>query len=518
MPNWDIPIRMRKHNSDRHTGRAKTFALSLAAGAIYPLGFAPFGWWPLALISVAIVFSQWHKLEMGDALWSSLFYGLAVYAVGVSWLYVSMVNFGGMAPVMAVIAVMIFALILSLFFIAPVAIFKLFENDFSEHNRFVILLPALWVGFEWLRGSIFSGFPWLQLGYSATENWFAGWASLSGVLGISFVLAVIAGLVAVSVLRKQRATYLIALTTLAVITLVSWGLNSTRWVNPVEPVLEVTLVQADISLSEKWNPDNRQNIMQTYLAASKTVDQTDLIIWPEGALPMMLDEIPASYLDALRGLSGELMFGAIERQTKGDISSVYNGLVMLKEEGLQVYRKQHLVPFGEYFPLQSILGWLFNALDIPMSNFSAGGAKQANMQLKGLKLLPTICYEDAFPEDWRQQVSDSNILLNISEDAWFGDSFAPHQRLQMARMRAIEFQRPVIRVSNSGLSTVIDAFGEVDAVSPQFQPALFNTPVYGTEGDTPYTKFGLWPLWGCLLLGLGFSIWQGRGRVRKNKN
>ena len=125
---------------------------------------------------------------------------------------------------------------------------KLFENDFSEHNRFVILLPALWVGFEWLRGSIFSGFPWLQLGYSATENWFAGWASLSGVLGISFVLAVIAGLVAVSVLRKQRATYLIALTTLAVITLVSWGLNSTRWVNPVEPVLEVTLVQADISL------------------------------------------------------------------------------------------------------------------------------------------------------------------------------------------------------------------------------------------------------------------------------
>lgn len=486
--------------------RLKYLAASLFAGVIYPLGFAPFSWWPLALLSVSIIFLLWDTLSRRDALLSATIFGLGVYGVGVSWLYVSMVNFGGMAPFMAVIAVILFALILSSFLLAIVFVYKFIAPKFAPRYRFIVLLPALWVGFEWMRGTILTGFPWLQLGYSATDNWFAGWATISGVIGASFVLATIAGLIAYAIHVGQRAVVRNMVIAVVCISLLSWVLSSVRWTEQVGDALDVTLVQADIPLADKWAPAKRNSIMQIYLAASQAVKQTDLIVWPEAALPMVMNEIPAAYLDELRALEGALIFGGIETQTVNNSSRAYNGLALLQGDQWQIYRKQHLVPFGEYFPLKSLLGWLFRALNIPMSSFSSGEAGQENMQIKGIKLLPTICYEDAFPQDWRQKVSDSNVLLNISEDAWFGDSFAPHQRLQMARMRTIEFQRPLIRVSNTGLSTVIDAFGDTDAISPQFQPAIFNSPVFGMQGETPYTRYGQWPLWAWMVLSLGYSF------------
>ncbi len=497
-----MPIPM-KHN-------LQFVLVSIVAGAIYPFGFAPFAWWPLTLVSVAIMFSLWAKLNRRDALWSALIYGLVVYGVGVSWVYVSMVNFGGMAPFMAVIAVVLFALLLSTFLLVLVMVYKWIEADFTALYQQIFLLPVLWVVFEGLRGSVLTGFSWLQLGYALVDTWYSGWATIAGVLMVSFIGATIAGMLAYSVRVNETRAYFLVGTILGVLTLGSWSISSVRWTEPVGQPIDVTLVQADIPLAQKWLPEHREDIMQTYLAASKAVQETDLIIWPEGALPMVLDEIPEQYLSELRALSGQLMFGVIETEKVKQQTRAFNGLALLTEEQIQVYRKRHLVPFGEYFPLKPLLGWLFNALEIPMSNFTRGDSTQPSMKVNGLLLLPTICYEDAFPEDWRQQVSEANILLNISEDAWFGDSFAPHQRLQMARMRTIEFQRPLIRVSNTGLSTVIDAFGESDAISPQFQPALFNTPVFGMQGETPYTQYGQWPLWLCLLISLGFCWLRGR--------
>ncbi len=484
-----------------------TYLISLLAGAIYPLGFAPFGWWPFSILSVAVMFVRWQGADRRTALWSALLYGMSLYGVGVSWVYVSMVNFGNMAPVMAVIAVLLFSLILTVFTLIPVYLYKRIFSSASPTIALILVFPALWVIFEYLRGTLFTGFAWLFLGYVSVDNWFSAWAPLAGVLSVSYVLALTAGLLGLSWMRfKGGAEGRVWLPLLAIsgLAVVSLGLQSLRWTEQSGKAIDVTLIQADISLADKWKPEKRQYLMQTYLEASRAADPADLVVWPEAALPMLLGRVPQDYLDELQAIPGALVFGVVQRSKDG--RQLYNGLAMMEDvasrDDLQVYRKRHLVPFGEFFPFQSVLGWLFKSLNIPMSNFVSGAATQGNLSVAGLQLVPTICYEDAYPEDWRRQVSEAGAILNVSEDAWFGDSFAPHQRLEMARMRAIEFQRPVIRVSNNGLSTVIDAFGEMDAISPQFQPALFSSPVYPMQGDTPYMRFGQWPLWAWLLISL----------------
>lgn len=495
--------------------RPKILALSALAGAIYPFGFAPFAWWPLSLVSVAIVFHLWSRADRATALWSAGVYGMGVYGVGVSWVYVSMVNFGNMLPAMAVIAVILFALFLSLYFIVPVFIYTVISAKVSERHRVTILLPVLWVVFEWLRGTLFTGFAWLYLGYTGVDTWFSGWATIAGVSAVSFVFAWLAGQLS-HMFQAGKLVYVKSILAVAVLTVVSWGIHSIRWVEQSGEALDVTLIQADISLSEKWRPENRENIMQTYLAASRVVDKADLIVWPEASIPMILDDVSASYLRELRGLNTSLVFGIVERNIEASRMHLYNSLAVMdaqKEvvEPLQTYRKRHLVPFGEFFPLKPLLGWIFATLNIPMSDFTSGGNHQGNVSVNGIRMVPTICYEDAYPEDWRRQIADSHMILNISEDAWFGDSLAPHQRLQMARMRAIEFQRSVIRSSNSGLSTVIDERGKIDAISPQFQPAIFSSPVFPMQGETPYVKYGQWPLWLWIALSLIFAtLWRNK--------
>ncbi len=450
-----------------------------------------------------------------QALWSAGIYGMGVYGVGVSWVYVSMVNFGNMLPPMAVIAVILFALFLSLYFIVPVFIFTWLAPGLSQGFRLTVLLPVLWVSFEWLRGTLFTGFAWLYLGYTGVDTWFSAWATISGVSAVSLIFAFLAGLLAY-IYRYRGAVYLKSALLVLVLVLVSWGLHSVRWTERSGEPFNVTIIQADISLSEKWQPENRENIMQTYLAASRAIEEADLIVWPEAALPMLLDRVPASYLGDLRALETSLVFGAVERDIEQRKERVFNSLVVMDQqqaidEPLQSYKKRHLVPFGEFFPLKPLLGWIFETFEIPMSDFTSGGSRQGNISVNGVRMVPTICYEDAYPEDWRRQIADSHMIINISEDAWFGDSLAPHQRLQMARMRAIEFQRPVIRASNSGLSTVIDEHGDIDAISPQFQPAIFSSSVFPVQGETPYTKYGQWPLWLGMLVALGF-VFSGRRR------
>ncbi len=497
--------------------RFKVLLLSLLAGIIYPLGFAPFAWWPLSIVSVALIFHLWSRADRTTALWSAGIYGVGVYGTGVSWVYVSMVNFGNMVPAMAVIAVILFALFLSLYFVVPVFFYTLISSRVSERHRVTILLPILWVVFEWLRGTLFTGFAWLYLGYTAVDTWFAAWATVAGVCAVSMLLAGIAGQLCY-VWQAGKPAYIRSILLLAGLAAVSWGLNSVRWVEQSGEALNVTMIQADIPLAEKWQPENRNSLMQTYLAASRAVENADLIVWPEAAIPMVLDRVPTPYIKDLRGLSSSLVFGVVERKVDASNVHLYNSLAVIDaqagdEEPLQTYKKRHLVPFGEFFPLKPLLGWIFDTFNIPMSDFSSGGETQGNVSVNGINMVPTICYEDAYPEDWRRQIADSQIILNISEDAWFGDSLAPHQRLQMARMRAIEFQRSVVRSSNSGLSTIIDERGNIDAISPQFQPAIFSSPVFPMQGETPYAKYGQWPLWLWIVLMIGFVMLQSRNGI-----
>lgn len=501
--------------------------IALIAGAVYPLGFAPFGWWPLTVLSVALIFNLWTRANLKQALWLAIAYGCGVYGVGVSWVYVSMVNFGNMLPLMAAIAVVLFVLLLTSFFVLLVAVYKLLSPYFSARNRLTVLLPVLWVISEYLRGTLFTGFSWLYLGYVSLDTWLSSWATISGVLLASFILAVLAGLIAyaheviqytrrVTDASPAKSLFRIAALSLAIIAS-AWGVQGVQWSQAVGAQKNVTLVQANIALSEKWRPENREKLMQTYLQASRAVSDTDLFVWPEGAMPMLLDDIPEAYIQAVRELEQDVIFGAVKRNEGAD-GGIFNSMVLVQEQQQgwpQLYRKRHLVPFGEFFPLQSILGWIFETMQVPISNFRSGPVVQPYLKTGDIVLLPTICYEDAYPEDWRHQVSGAHAIVNISEDAWFGNSLAPHQRLQMARMRAIEMARPFIRVSNSGLSTVIDSKGHYDAITPQFTPALLTAPFTPMQGDTPYVRFGYWPLWAWMVLCLAYGLYSNKSKGSK---
>jgi apolipoprotein N-acyltransferase len=257
-----------------------------------------------------------------------------------------------------------------------------------------------------------------------------------------------------------------------------------------------------VALREKWSRAHQPRIVANYLDASIKAN-TDLVVWPEAAVPWFLDELPAEFFDRLRDVRADVVFGVIERQGGGANLRAYNSVVALDDSGQSLYRKRHLVPFGEFLPLKPVMGWLLNALHIPMSDFDRFEGPQEPMRAAGVELGVSVCYEDAFPADVRASLPRAQVLLNVSEDAWFGDSLAPHQRLQMARLRAREAGRDLLRAANTGPSAVINHRGVVTARTPQFTPVVLPAKFQPRTGTTPYVRFGDWPI---LLLCAGLVV------------
>ncbi len=473
--------------------------LYLVMGAVFVLGFAPFGYWPLSLIAMAVLFNGWLSCNKVDTAIISFSFGLGQFLGGVSWIYVSMVNFGNLPPVLAVIAVVLVGIFLACYPLLAGLLFAWGKSPSLTVNALCIA-PVCWILLEALRGFLFTGFPWLLLGYVSIDTWLVGFAPMGGVLLLSFILSALAGAIVLvwrSVMRKQFTQLIIPLGLSLVLVVGGFWLGHVKWVKPTGETLKLGLIQLNIPLDLKWQAGQQGEILDRYLAASSAVkDDADLIVWPEGALPLLHNQIPSSYLQHMDGLESKLLFGTLERRqlTDNTDTDLFNSMVLRDQNGEQFYRKQHLVPFGEFFPLKWLLSGLLAKLQVPMSNMTSWPGTQAHLNVNGIKLLPTICYEDAFPEDWRVGAESASALINISEDAWFGDSIAPHQRLEMGRFRAIETGREMIRVSNSGLSTVIRTDGSFKQISPQFEAVAMLDEVHGYTGTTPYVKWGRLPL------------------------
>ncbi|MFQ5935297.1 MAG: apolipoprotein N-acyltransferase [Acidiferrobacterales bacterium] len=464
-------------------------AVSLMAGATMPLAFAPFNWLPLAIIMPTLLFAIWLLGSAARAAWRGFLFGLGMFGVGVSWVYVSLHNYGNMPVVLASFVVLLFVVALAAF---P-ALAGWLQGRFTRRHDAVhlgVVVPGLWVLCEWLRGWILTGFPWLDLGYSQIDTPLMGFAPLLGIYGVSWAVAVSAGLL-VCALRDPLDLWKRYLPALIVLWGAAWLASTVAWTRPVGTALQVALVQADVPLEIKWRPNYRRAILERYLDLSNSVRGVALIVWPEAAMPGYLDEIDPDYLALLRRRAqadgSDFLIGVIERDREQ--GAFYNSVVSIGTSP-GIYRKQHLVPLGEFLPFKSILGWLLNYLQIPMSDFSRGAPDQPLMRAAGQRIGVSVCYEDAFGEEVIRQLPTATVLVNVSEDAWFGDSLAPHQRLQMARMRAVETGRPMLRAANTGLSAVIDANGKLVALSPQFQPFVLKHEVQPMQGATPYVRVG----------------------------
>ncbi|WP_126463955.1 apolipoprotein N-acyltransferase [Sulfuritortus calidifontis] len=475
--------------------------LPLALGALAVAGFAPWGWFPLPILALAVLYHLARTEAVRAAAFKGFAFGLGYFGGGVSWVYVSLHDFGMMPLPLAVLATALFCAFLALFPAAALALTARLGG--LRTWRALTVAPALWLLNEWLRGWLFTGFPWLALGYSQVPlSPLAGYAPIIGTYGVSGLVALTAAALA---LRRGWPLLLAAGLWLG-----GWGLQQIDWTRPVGAPVTVSLVQGNVAQEMKFRPERAVQTLQDYLRLSQS-SNAKLIVLPETALPMFLDDAPPAYLELLhwhaRSMGGDLLLGVPERLADG---RYFNSVISLGVSPRQTYRKQHLVPFGEFVPWG--FGWVVDYLHIPLSDFSRGDKVQPPLAVAGQQVAVNICYEDAFGEEVIRALPAASLLVNVSNDAWFGDSFSPWQHLQLAQMRALETGRPMLRANNTGITAIIDAKGRVSAQLQPFVQGVLHGRTQGHQGLTPYARFGNGPALLLAVLGLLTAKLRPRGR------
>jgi len=480
--------------------------LPFLLGAATVAGFAPFYLYPLPILTLSGLLLLWERSGNGRSAAAIGFcFGLGMFLTGVSWVYVSLHDYGGMGMLTAAIFTFLFCAIPACY---PALIGLILKRlPASRPVRLLLFFPALWTLSEWVRGWLFTGFPWLAMGYSqAPGSPLAGFAPVLGVFGVSLAVAVAAAALALIIARfaewrlSQSAQRRMALLVrepgawiIVALLIAGTVLSDREWTQPLpgEPT-SVALLQGNIPQEMKWRPERARATLETYLRLAQAAEAR-LILLPETALPMFNVDVPGEYLEMLadrgRRNGGDLLVGVPELDTSG---RYYNSVMSFGSAPTQIYRKHHLVPFGDYFPLRSVLGWIMNLLHIPMSDFSRGEPVQRPIQAAGQRIAVNICYEDVFGEEIIRQLPEATVLANFTNDAWWGKSVAPEQHLQIAQMRAIESGRPMLRATNTGVTAIIDPKGRIAASAPGFTATTVTGEIHGYQGATPYVRLGNW--------------------------
>lgn len=458
--------------------------IAFLAGAASVFAFAPFGLEPLAFLTLALLIHFWIDAPPRRCAWLGFWFGLGLFGAGVSWVYVSLSRFGGMPPVLAGIATALFCAFLALF--PAAAGWMQARIPAPAGIRACLLIPAAWVLFEWTLTWIFTGFPWLAIGYTAAGWPLQGYAPLGGVYAVSFVTVAIAGML--WLVAQHRPMFLIAI--VAVVG-VGEALRHVEWSQKAGEPVSVALLQGNIEQEMKFRPERAATILLTYARLAEGT-RARLVIFPETALPAFLDRIDPAYLALLESVGkrnqGDLLVGVPFRNG----AEYYNSVVSLGTSPRQLYHKVHLVPFGEFVPPG--FGWTLSVLSIPLSDFSRGAPERAPLEVAGQRVAMNICYEDVFGAEMARSLPEATMLVNVSNVAWFGDSLAPAQHLAIARLRAIETGRMHLTATNSGITAAIDRDGRVLKRLPQFTEDRLEIEAQGYTGATPYVKLRDWPV------------------------
>lgn len=528
----------------------KACLLSVFFGTLLPLSMAPFHWWPLGLISIAglsflVCDSPITKDHFKTLLFRTFSYGMGVYALGASWIFVSIHEHGGASIALALFLITPFIIFLALLLATPFALLgkalKISQNISPSKSllylcmTMLLVFPSLWVIGEWFRGWAFSGFPWLYLGYAHTDTWLSGWATVTGVLGVSWIVAFCGALLGLYIrltyqtkfqeVKAKHKTFTLSggIFLALLFWLIGAYFQTISWTTPTGSPLSIGLVQPALPLNTKWDPHQLPAIVERYRTDTEKLLENDLVIWPESAIPRFYHEV-TGYLDTIASEAKDtetaLITGIPMAENNLDqeshnansyYSSYYNSVVGL---GLAsgTYHKQHLVPFGEYVPFEKWLRGTIAFFDLPMSAFNSGPANQQPITAKGAIIGTAICYEIAYSELVRKSASSANLLLTLSNDTWFGKSIGPKQHFQIARMRAIENGKPLIRATNDGISALITADGKVRATIPSYKHDILEGTLEPRKGLTPFGQYGSLPIllfsFFCTLIALlRKSVW-----------
>jgi apolipoprotein N-acyltransferase len=490
---------------------------ALICGAVLPLAFAPISFFPLAVIIPAIMIWIWQGTDKRLAFRRGYLFGFGLFASGVSWVYIAISDDGFTSAPVAFLLTLIFVAFLALF---P-AVQALLSVVLASRLKPMFNMPVfvvMWVLFEWIRGWFMTGFPWLNLGYSFIDSPLAGYAPITGVYGLSLLALASAVAILKIVLGRNLLSFGLLLF-VAGLWAVGSGLKSVEWTEKKDNPVSVAIVQANLPQLTKWDPAQIMHRMNTYAEMTESLwGKHDLIMWPENSLTILWQDAPLNYRQMLQDRARQSGTTLVLGLPYGDIDTQYFSTLLVLNETQSVYHKRHLVPFGEYVPLPEFMKKLAGFFDLPMSGFSRGDAQQEPLKIAGQVMAPSICYEDAFGEELIDFLPEASLLINGSNNAWYGKSWAAHQHLQIARMRTVETGRQSIRATTTGISALIDHNGQFISTSPHHERAILTGQVQPRQGTTPYIRFGNYPVVVLLVLLLTmFTAVAWLSRVRQSR-
>jgi len=467
--------------------------LAAVAGILFTLAFAPFDYAYLALAALGLLFASWQNITPGRAMLRGYLFGLGSFGLGVSWVYISIHDFGGANRLSSGLLTGLFVGFWALF---PALAGYLSVTMLSRARGLISLMvmPVVWLLIEYFRGYwVLNGFPWLQIGYSQLETPLAGYIPIAGIYGTGFIAALTAS--ASVFIFQTKKHWLLLLGTLASLWVAGSALQTIKWTYAIGDSIRVSLIQGNITQDQKWLPENRLNTLKYYKTMTEAHWNSAVIVWPETSIPAYLDEVNEWFLlplsKAAQQHNTDLIVSLPAHGNSED--EKYNAVMTLgKETGM--YRKKHLLPFGEYLPWQPVSGYILNSLAIKLGNFKPGDIDQPLLKAGGYPFITSICYEDAFGDAGVMGLPGAAYLVNVTNDGWFGNSIEPHQHLQIARMRAMETGRFLLRSTNTGVTAVIAPDGKIISQAPLFKATVLTESITPMGGMTPYASSGDKPI------------------------
>ena len=477
--------------------------LSSLTGALFLLAFAPFSVSILAAVSIGYLFIICLRQPPKIVAQCFFCFGLVLFVSGLYWLYISIHTVSGGPIWLAILLIAILSVFMSLYYALAGYLISLSYTKFqSKSLTLLIIAPAIWSLIEWFRGWFLTGFPWFSVGYSQANTYLSNWAPIGGVYMVSWICGICAGLLALIYLGNKQQSYK-GVGALVTIIIVSLFLGTFSWTQSTGEKLTVSLVQGGIQQERKWLPNEFKKTLDLYKSSLKASNKSDLVVWPEVAIPGIASNLEP-YLDDLKKVVNDsqiqlLLFGIL---TSDEVSGEIRNSMMAIGSSDIIYHKRHLLPFGEYFPVpDAVRSWL-QGMGLPNRDIESGDLIQGMTQLNNIIIAPSICYEDIFGSELLGYFPEANLMVNITNNAWFGKSFASEQHFQMSRMRAIETGRYLLRATNTGVTAIVEPNGTVRERAQSFEYSLLLGTIEPMIGNTPYIKFGNYLIVVVLILNL----------------
>jgi apolipoprotein N-acyltransferase len=490
------------------------YLLAIVAGALLPLAFAPFGQFWLAPPLYAVLFYVWRDATPRTAMRRGFAFGCASFGLGTYWTYIAVGEIGEAPIALAVfLTVGLTAVLASFVALGGWAAARWFRTTGAV--AWLATLPALFVVTEWLRHWLFSGFGWLAAGYSQTDSWLMGYAAVAGLHAMSAAVLISAGALLALWLGSSRER-IAAAVVLGAVWLGGLAVRDRAFTEAKAETLDVALATGAVPQSIKWEPEQLRPTLTLYNELTNQSAGADVIIWPEAAIPVPMEYV-SQFLETVRRRAAEhgstLLLGILRTVPLDGGGETYENVVVAMTDEPQTYVKRHLVPFGEYFPVPSFIRSWMRLMSLPYTDLVGGAANQPPLVVAGERLGVTICYEDVFGAEQLHYLDDATLLVNVSNDGWFGDSIAIPQHLQIARVRAAEAGRYMVRAANRGITAVIDQHGRVVETLPAFQPGVLRHTVRGFTGATPYARVGNYLVLGLAAAALAAALAVARRRA-----